>query len=189
MLRRLCARSLLCRACRWGRATGDGDHPFIRLRHTGRAHPTRLKRDAHLQGCAADADSTCHAGLLAPVARGGREEPLSGVEPPETHHHTRVAVVFVECSSSTLSGCWQLCRKCSPSSLWCPCLRVLAQFDHSGFQPAVNRRREHREACEQGCMIDIVVSREKPRLPLCFSPQVKPGVRISRTGLPRTLVA
>jgi hypothetical protein len=23
-------------------------------------------------------------------------------------------------------------------------------------------------------------------LPLCLSPQVKPGVRISRTGLPRT---
>jgi ABC-type ATPase involved in cell division len=33
---------------------------------------------------------------------------------------------------------------------------------------------------------DLVVGREKPRLPLCFSPQVKPGVRISRTGLPRT---
>jgi hypothetical protein len=31
-----------------------------------------------------------------------------------------------------------------------------------------------------------VVGREKPRLPLCLSPQVKPGVRISRTGLPRT---
>jgi hypothetical protein len=33
---------------------------------------------------------------------------------------------------------------------------------------------------------DLMVGREKPRLPLCFSPQVKPGVRISRTGLPRT---
>jgi len=35
-------------------------------------------------------------------------------------------------------------------------------------------------------MSNRVVGREKPRLPLCFSPQVKPGVRISRTGLPRT---
>jgi len=33
---------------------------------------------------------------------------------------------------------------------------------------------------------DYVVGREKPRLSLCLSPQVKPGVRISRTGLPRT---
>ena len=35
-------------------------------------------------------------------------------------------------------------------------------------------------------MVNAVVGREKPRLPLCLSPQVKPGVRISRTGLPRT---
>ena len=39
---------------------------------------------------------------------------------------------------------------------------------------------------QEGCMIDAMVGREKPRLPLCLSPQVKPGVRISRTGLPRT---
>jgi hypothetical protein len=31
-----------------------------------------------------------------------------------------------------------------------------------------------------------VVGRERSRSPLCLSPQVKPGVRISRTGLPRT---
>src|SRR5262245_39234320 len=97
-----CALSLVGRASPWGRATGDGDHPFIRLHHTGRAHPVRLKRDAHLQGCAVGADSTCHAGLLAPVARGFHEVAHSGVAPPETHRHTRVAVVFVECSSSTL---------------------------------------------------------------------------------------
>ena len=34
-------------------------------------------------------------------------------------------------------------------------------------------------------MIDPVVGRERPRSPLCPSPQVKPGVRVSRTGLPR----
>jgi hypothetical protein len=32
----------------------------------------------------------------------------------------------------------------------------------------------------------LMVGRERPRSPLYLSPQVKPGVRISRTGLPRT---
>src|SRR5712692_7253545 len=77
------------------------------------AHPTRFKRDAHLQGCAAGAYSTCHAGLLASVARGFHGAAHSGEVPPETRHHTQVAVVFVECSSRTLPKSWQLCRKCS----------------------------------------------------------------------------
>src|SRR5262245_53801607 len=38
----------------------------------------------------------------------------------------------------------------------------------------------------QPLMVDMVVGRERPRSPLCPSPHVKPGVRISRTGLPRT---
>src|SRR5712692_10706107 len=77
------------------------------------AHPTRFKRDAHLQGCAAGAYSTCHAGLLASVARGFHGAAHSGEVPPETRHHTQVAVVFVECSSRTLPKSWQLCRKCT----------------------------------------------------------------------------
>jgi hypothetical protein len=98
----LCALRLVGRASPWGRTTGDGEHPFIRLHHTGRAHPARLKRDVHLQGGAAGAVSPCHAGLLAPVARGFHAVAHAGVAPPETHHHTRVAVGFVECSSRTL---------------------------------------------------------------------------------------
>ena len=46
------------------------------------------------------------------LARGFYEAVLAGVALPETHHHTRGAVVFVECSSKTLPECWQLCRKC-----------------------------------------------------------------------------
>ena len=34
--------------------------------------------------------------------------------------------------------------------------------------------------------VNTVVGRERPRSPLYLSPQVKPGVRISRTGLPMT---
>src|SRR5574341_260070 len=106
----------------WGGATGDRDHPFIRLRHTGRAHPARFKGDAHLQGCAAGASSTCHAGLLAPGTRGVRGTARAEEVPPEIRHHTQVAVVFVECSSKTLPACWQLCRKLSLSRLnhWLP---------------------------------------------------------------------
>src|SRR5712692_11255427 len=81
------------------------------------AHPTRFKRDAHLQGCAAGAYSTCHAGLLASVARGFHGAAHSGEVPPETRHHTQVAVVFVECSSRTLPKSWQLCRKCTNAPL------------------------------------------------------------------------
>lgn len=35
-------------------------------------------------------------------------------------------------------------------------------------------------------MVYSMVGRERPRSPLYLSPQVKPGVRVSRTGLPRT---
>src|SRR5947209_18507427 len=69
MLRLSCAFILPWRESLGGGATCDGHHPFIRLRDTGGAHATRLKGDAHLQGCAAGACSTCHDGLLAPVAR------------------------------------------------------------------------------------------------------------------------
>ena len=113
MLRRLCARSLPCRACLWGRATGDGHHPCIRLHHTGRAHPARLKRDAHFQGSAGVVVSTCHDGLLAPVARAWQGATPYAVVPRDTRPHSRGAVVCVECSSKTLPACWQLCRKCS----------------------------------------------------------------------------
>ena len=104
MLRLRCALSLLGSASLWGRTTGDRHHPFRRLHHTGRAHPARRKRDAHRQGYTAAVSSTCHADLLVPVARGFREVALAGVGHPETHHRTRVAGVFVEYLSRTLSA-------------------------------------------------------------------------------------
>src|SRR5262249_42804577 len=96
-----------------GGATRDSHHPFIRLRDTGGAHPTRLKRYVHLQGCAAGACSTCHDGLLVPLARARHEATPCGAVPRETRPHSWGAVVSVECSSSTLPKSWQLCRKCN----------------------------------------------------------------------------
>src|SRR5437870_2230163 len=45
-----------------------GKARFIRLRHTDRADTTWLKGAVDLQGPKFSAGSTCHAGLLAPVA-------------------------------------------------------------------------------------------------------------------------
>src|SRR5919197_2350558 len=117
MLRRLCVLKLPYSACLWGRAPGDGHHSFICLHHTGRTHPARLKRAAHLQGSAGLVWSTSHAALLAPVALGSPELAASGAVPRETHPHSRGAVVSVEYSSKTLPACWQLCRKCSKPTL------------------------------------------------------------------------
>jgi len=158
MLCRRGALSLPGRECLWRGTACDGDHPFIRLRNTGGAHVARLKRDAHLQGCAAGADSTCHAGLLAPVALGGREAPLSGVEPPETHHHTWVAVVSVECSSSTLPKSWQHCRKCNDTALWCTIFcRVEDGFVHVAcFQPFLEDGFLHWNMAQQPWVADFI---------------------------------
>src|SRR5712691_5342798 len=118
MLRLPCALIRPGRERLGGGAACDRHHPFIRLRDTGGAHSTRLKGDAHLQGCAAGACSTCHDGLLAPVARARQGATPWAAVPRETHPHTWGAVVCVECSSSTLPKSWQLCRKCSQP---CPC--------------------------------------------------------------------
>ena len=95
-------------------ATCDRHHPFIRLYDTGRAHPARLKRDAHLQSCAAVCVLDVPRWLSLLPWRGcstGRHS--SGAVPPETRPHSRGAVVSVECSSRTLPKSWQLCRKCN----------------------------------------------------------------------------
>src|SRR5712692_1574661 len=113
-----CARGLPGgeRRC-WGAAC-HGHHTNIRLCDTGGAHAAWLKRDAHLQCAAGSVCSTSHAGLLASVASGAPEAAWVAGEPPETRLHTRVAVVFVECSSRTRPKSWQLCRKCSqPATL------------------------------------------------------------------------
>src|SRR5512132_2258073 len=126
-----------------GGAAPEGNHLFIGLPHPLGADTTRFKRDANLQCW--HACSTCHDGLLAVVPSASQGAVLSGVELPETHHHTRVAVVFVECSSSTLPGCWQLCRKCNCAPLrgpghWVEHRAVCVQ--HSGLQPLPNQPQQ-----------------------------------------------
>src|SRR2546428_14064294 len=110
MLRLSCAFILPWRESLGGGATCDGHHPFIRLRDTGGAHATRLKGDAHPQGCAAGAGSTCHDGPLAPGGRGRQGATPGAAGPPETHPQTWGAVVWGECSSSTLPKNWELFR-------------------------------------------------------------------------------
>ena len=160
MLRRLCARSLPCRACLWGRATGDGHHPCIRLHHTGRAHPARLKRDAHFQGAAGVVVSTCHDGLLAPVARAWQGATPYAVVPRETRPHSRGAVVCVECSSKTLPACWQLCRKCTHSALWRPRVwrRAAARCAHACWQPWAPRGGADRPCGQPWTMVSLVTA-------------------------------
>src|SRR5262245_35061889 len=135
MLRLSCALILPLRESLGGGATCDRHHPFICLYDTGRAHPTRLKREAHLRGCVAGAYSTCHDGLLAPVARAYQGAPQCAVVPREIRPHSRGAVVCVECSSKTLPACWQLCRKCTDSSLWraAICSMIFPVFHIAGF--------------------------------------------------------
>src|SRR5262245_13284512 len=134
-----CAFSLLGRVRPWGRVTGDGHHPFIRLHHTDRAHPARLKREAHFQGSAGYGGSTSHAGLLAPVAPGAPEVAPSARGPPETRLHSWGAVVSVECSSKTLSAGWQLCRKCSVTLVG----PYYAAWDRGSHHPRVSGGPRH----------------------------------------------
>jgi len=161
MLRLSCAFILPWRESLGGGATCDGHHPFIRLRDTGGAHSTRLKGDAHLQGCAAGACSTCHDGLLAPVARARQGATPWAAVPRETHPHTWGAVVCVECSSSTLPKSWQLCRKCSHSPLWRSvfCWPTYVPVYHPRFEPLLDRSSEV-WACvhlfQEGRLIDAV---------------------------------
>ena len=99
---RLCVHRLPCPTRPWGRAAGEGPHPCIRLHDTGRAHPARLKRAVHFQGSAGFVVSTCHDGLLPPVARASQGAPPGAGVPQETRPHSRGAVVCVACSSKTL---------------------------------------------------------------------------------------
>src|SRR6266849_9094261 len=98
MLRRLCACIWPGRESPWGRAACNRHHLFIGLYDTGRTHPARFKRDAHLQGSIASGFSSCHAGLLAPRA-GSQGGAPCGVVRPETRLHSLGVVVSVECSS------------------------------------------------------------------------------------------
>ena len=119
-----------------GGAACKRHHPFICLRDTGGAPPTRLKCDAHLQGCAVGVCSTCHDGLLVPVARDCPWGSLYGAVPRATRPHSWGAMVSVECSSRTLPACWQLCRKCIHPTLRCSLPRgpYFALFHHAGLE-------------------------------------------------------
>src|SRR6266852_9296424 len=118
-----------------GGAAPAGTPLFIGLHHPPGADTTRCKRDANFQCW--NACSTCHDGLLAVVTSASQGAVLSGAVPPETRHHSQVVVVSVEYSSRTLPRCWQLCRKCTHSSLWRPCFRwhAYAVVYHSRFEP------------------------------------------------------
>src|SRR5215472_13721818 len=103
----------------------------------------------------------CHADLLVPVARGCREVALSGVGPPETHHHTRVAVVLAEYWSRTLSASLQLCRKCNDATLRCAGRRFgeHAIVEHPGLEPRFHEAVQGRECldlAEEGWLVDLI---------------------------------
>src|SRR6266704_1400916 len=95
------------------------------------------------------------------MASGAPEAAWVAGEPPETRLHTRVAVVFVECSSSTLPKSWQLCRKCKHSPLRCSFMYRLEDFlvYYSGFQPFLSWSGE-KWACshlfQECCLIYFV---------------------------------
>src|SRR5215471_12790929 len=118
-----------------GGAAPEGNHLFIGLHHPLGADTTRFKRDANLQCW--NACSTCHDGLLAVVTSASQGAVLSGAVPPETRHHSRVVVVSVKYSSRTLPRCWQLCRKCNDSTLWCAIFRRVPDgfFHVTCFEP------------------------------------------------------
>ena len=113
----------------------EGDHALIGLHYPYGANMTRFKRETNLQG--RNGRSTCHDGLLAAVTFASQEAAPSGVALPETRHHSWVVVVSVEYSSRTLPRCWQLCRKCNDSTLWCAIFRRVPDgfFHVTCFEP------------------------------------------------------
>ena len=78
----------------------------------------RFKYDTNLQHLARWVGSTCHDGLLASEVGGIDWRAPRGAEHPETHPHTRDAVVYAECSSRTLAPGLQLCKECNDAPLW-----------------------------------------------------------------------
>ena len=91
--------------------------PVIRLHHTGRTIMARFKYDANLQNLTRCVGSTCHDGLLASAVWGIDWRTPRGAGHPETHPHTRDAVVYAECASRTLAPGLQLCKECTKPSL------------------------------------------------------------------------
>ena len=120
----------------------EGDHLLIGLHYPYGTNMTRFKRETNLQG--RNGCSTCHDGLLAPVARARQGATPWAAVPRETHPHTWGAVVCVECSSSTLPKSWQLCRKCSHSPLWRSvfCWPTYVPVYHPRFEPLLDRSSE-----------------------------------------------
>src|SRR2546426_5300795 len=132
------------------------DHRVIGLHHPHGAAMTRFKRETNLQGW--DGCSTRHDGLLAAVMSDSQEAAPSGVGPPETRHHSQVELVSVEYSSRTLPKSWQLCRKCTDTSLrgtiFC---RIEDGFVHvSCLQPFVEDGFFHRNVAQQPWVADFV---------------------------------
>lgn len=132
--------------------------PVIRLHHTGRTIMARFKYDTNLQNLARWVGSTCHDGLLASEIWEIDWRAPRGAGHPETHPHTRDAVVYAECSSRTLAPGLQLCKECTNSSLGCPCIRRReeANFDHSCFQPVTQCGGEYGQFGQQWAVVNIV---------------------------------
>lgn len=141
----------------------------------------RFKYDTNLQHLARWVGSTCHDGLLASEVWGIDWQAPRGAEHPESHPHTRDAVVYAECSSRTLAPGLQLCKECNDASLWCPTmgLVVLPIFDISRFQHVADEVQKLRilnsllQHCHEDGMVDVVevplyVDVDKPFSPVLY---------------------
>ena len=128
--------------------------PVIRLHHTGRTIMARFKYDTNLQHLARWVGSTCHDGLLASEVWGIDWRAPRGAEHPETHPHTRDAVVYAECSSRTLAPGLQLCKECNHSALGCASPGVdhlSVGVEHTGLQPFPDQ-------AQKGAVIDTLAT-------------------------------
>ena len=124
----------------------------------------RFKYDTNLQHLARWVGSTCHDGLLASEVWGIDWRAPRGAEHPETHPHTRDAVVYAECSSRTLAPGLQLCKDCNYPTLWATAQRwvVFPFFAVSRFQGSFDQPQEavvvdvFSENVHQEGMVDII---------------------------------
>ena len=135
--------------------------PVIRLHHTGRTIMARFKYDTNLQHLARWVGSTCHDGLLASEVWGIDWRAPRGAEHPETHPHTRDAVVYAECSSRTLAPGLQLCKECNCTALRGPCggRGEMAVFEDPCLEPGFELPTDAGgDPCfgQEACMIDAV---------------------------------
>ena len=123
----------------------------------------RFKYERNLQSLARGVGSTCHDGLLLPGMWDLPWRAPRGVGHPETHPHTRDAVVYAEYSSRTLAPGLQLCKECTYPTLWATAQRWVVGpfFAVSRFQGSFDQPQEavvldvFSENVHQDGMVDI----------------------------------